>query len=174
MPNHLSGKKYLLMCLCYGWWHIGLFQYCNKYAQWSNFCSLFSSLLSPSLFRFKGLPPEDATWVCGRGFCQPARQQHSHGGWVSADQTPEGLVEGLGQGQCMLFCNMRRWEILTRPLPSLDWRPLPLTRGVCLCGQVYVSSWHTYTHISSTILPHLSFSILVNQSPSLSLSVSVG
>lgn len=47
-----------------------------------------SKHLLPSPFRFKGFPPEDATGVCGCGFCQPARQQHSHGGWVKAVQPP--------------------------------------------------------------------------------------
>lgn len=40
--------------------------------------------LLPSHFRLKGLPPEDAAWICGCGFCQPTRQQHSHGGWAIA------------------------------------------------------------------------------------------
>ena len=67
----------------------------------------FLILFPPLLFRFKGLPPEDATWVCGRGFCQPARRQHSHGGWVSPDKTPEGLAGGWGGDNA---CCSVTWE----------------------------------------------------------------
>lgn len=118
-------------------------------------CLRLSELLPSSHFRFKGLPPEDAAWIRGCGFCQPARQQHSHGGWVIPHQTSEGAGRGLGQGQCMLLCKLRRWEILTGPLPSLDWWPLPLTKGVCLsvrvCARRPLTHTQTHTHIFQVI-----------------------
>lgn len=83
--------------------------------------------------------------------------------WRVSDCQPRlhGAVGGeLSQRQYMLFCNMRGWEILMKPLPVLDRRPLALTkRGVCFCGQVYVFFlWHIPEHITSnmTIFPRLS------------------
>lgn len=88
------------------------------------------------------------------------------------------LVEGLGAGQCMLFCNMRRWEILTRPLPSPHRRPLPLTKGIYVYGHLYVCVhvFHPLTraHQFLPIWQSLVSSILVYNSPFPLLSVSVG
>lgn len=65
--------------------------------------------------------------------------------WRVSELRPEpgGAGRGLGWGQFVLFCNMRRWEILTRPLPSSDWWPLPLTKGPHLCGKVCVCVCHS-------------------------------
>lgn len=152
-------------------WIVHLFQL--NYAHQSAFFFLFSSYL-----RFKGLPPEDATWVCGCGFCQPARQQHSHGGWVITDPTPGGWRRvGAGTMHVVLKHEKVRNTDKTAALARLatsdfDQRGSSLWSSMCVWSS-HVCLSHADTHISSAIFPHPLSSILVYQSPSLSLSVSV-
>lgn len=77
------------------------------------------------------------------------------------------LRGAYGRDNACLFCNMRGWEILTRPLSAPDWRPLPSAKGglvfevECTCPPLT----HEIHTRNLTTLPHLFTSIFSQPLP---------
>lgn len=95
--------------------------------------------LLPSHFRFKGLPPEDAAWICGCGFCQPTRQQHSHGGWAIAtfafDQMHLSLLSSV-------FLSL--WLTHTRTHTHHIYTNISINRAILLCLLPSILAYHSH------------------------------
>lgn len=128
-----------------------------------------------SHFRLKGLPPEDAAWVCGCGLCQPDRQQYPHGGWVAARQTSWGCWGSCNRDKtcCSVTWEGDKywWSLYAYPIGGLCLWP---RRGG---GQVCVFSSDICLNILQVKYDDPSSSLFLYFSPPVSLyssSVSAG
>lgn len=115
--------------------------------------SIFFHFLLSSRLRFEGLPPADATWIRWRGFRQPARQQHAHGGWVTY------CLPNHSEGGSVV----QAWE-QKQLLGNIEEKYRPPSLCIWWCHSLKYT--HTHTHFW-VICPHLLSYFITHYTPSL-------